>query len=165
MTRSPIRRLVPRTLASVLIVALAVVPAVAGPTAELGGRVLDAGAPAGAVTVHLVEVADGTPAVAASAITDGDGSFAIRDADPGDYRLLVETPAGSFLAPGQVTLDEGTNRPLALTIDAARDHGFGSESAQGLSTWGTWLIAGVIGVAALFVIAEVSDDETPASAF
>ena len=170
MSRSPLRRLAPRALATVLIFTLGLVPVAAASPAELGGRVLDVagGSPASAVTVHLVDAQGATPTITASAMTSDDGSFAILDAPAGDYRLLVETPAGSYLAPGQVTLDEGRNRPLALTIgNAARDHGFGSETAQGLSTWGTWAIAGAIGVAALFVINEVTDDggEDPASAF
>lgn len=102
-----------------------------------------------------------------SAPTGGAGSFRIEGAPAGPYSLLVDTSEGAFLAAESMVLTAGVNPRQSLTLNsstASADPGAG-QSLAGI-TWGQWIIAGAIAVAAAVAINEVSDDvEEPASPF
>jgi hypothetical protein len=95
--------------------------------------------------------------------TRKDGAFNIDEAPAGTYRLAVETSEGVFLSSEPVELRAGPNPPMALTLSPASTHasqqqGFGS--GNGFSRRTEYLIAGAVGLTALFVISEVIDDDS-----
>jgi hypothetical protein len=76
--------------------------------------------------------------------------------------VLAETDAGAFLAAMNLDLQAGENKPMALTL-YTRDEtaaGVGAQG-QGLPGWAKWLIVGAVGLAALYVVDELTDDEEP----
>ena len=115
-----------------------------------------------------------TQATYRSPSTDARGTFRIEGAAPGTYRVLVNAPEGTFLAARDLSVREGANRPVALTLKGrqgapppAPSHAPPAPAASsgGLQTWEKWLIAGGIAVGALLVVDEVTKDEESASAF
>jgi hypothetical protein len=156
-----------RILASLLVTAIAlVIPAARAQAldASLSGRVFEADGvtPRAGVTVNLV-LGEGE-SIFASPTTNADGIFAIASAPPGSYRVVVETSAGAFLAPQPLELEPGVNRPVALSL-ATEQSGLGSATADPIAEWLKWLIIGLIGVAGLYVIFEVTDSEDSPSTF
>jgi len=148
---------------------LATPPTVAGEAAVLTGKVFqaDGRTPRTGVVVHLVDPASNRDFGAEP--TRPDGAFRVDQAPAGTYRVLAETEEGAFLAAQAVTVEPGANRPVSLTLGGAAPAFQSSadpaaSSGGGLPTWGKWVIAGGIVLAALFVINEVTDDEDqPAS--
>jgi hypothetical protein len=155
-------------VAAALVTALAGAgPAFAGggkATASWSGRVLDAnrGAPRASVVVGLLD--EHGEWSARSSPTRADGAFAIPQATPGAYRLAVETPEGMFVLAEPLALHAGANTPKAVTLYsgatyAQQEQGLG-QGTHAMRPMVQWIIAGSIGVAALFALAEVSKDET-----
>lgn len=157
-----------RAVATALLVFLAVSGSpglLADDLASLSGRLLDsrAVAPGTGAVLRLVD-ADGE--AASSAVIDEDGAFRL-DAPAGAYRLLIESEEIAFVTDDIVTLAPGVNEPLALAL-RAQIHYQGQGTVVGggsLPVWAKWAIAGGIGVAALAVVSDLNDEETPASAF
>ncbi len=157
------------TLALALFLSYSLSPAMAAAEAKLNGRVLDADGvtPRAGVTVTLVD--SETKREYASAPTDATGNFVIESAPVGTYMLLAVTDEGAFLAAESMELEAGDNTPLALSLarssGAELPAGLAQQSSGGLATWAKWVIVGVIAVAAILVIDDVSgsDDEPPAS--
>ena len=140
--------------------------------ASFGGRVFtaDGRTPRAGVVVTLVD--ESGQAARRSQPTNPEGGFMIKGADAGTYHLLVETSDGAFVAPEPLAVKAGDNPPLALSLRANAPGGgmnfqeqYGFGSGGGLSQMTTGIIAGAIGVAALVVIAEVSDAESNSSDF
>jgi hypothetical protein len=162
MSRLAFRRWV-ATLALLLVAAA--LPVRAG-GASLSGRVFgdDARTPRAGVVVALVT--GDTERVIRSGATSEDGAFAIADADPGTYTLLIEAEQGAFLSPDPLVLASGANRPLALSMQTTATTGFGAGQGAGLSLRTKWIIAGAISATALFLVLESGDDvEEDASPF
>lgn len=144
-------------------------PTWAGGSASFSGRVLqgDGISPRAGVVVALFDA--GRDHTYRSGPTNDEGAFRIENAPPGSYSLLVELEQGAFLSPQPLSLQAGSNAPLALTLLASPNYqtetGLGKSS--NLSPVVKWVIVGVIAAAAVFVISEVSKDEneTSASAF
>jgi hypothetical protein len=142
--------------------------ATAGAVASWGGRVLDADrTPRAGVVVSLTGSQDGN--TLRSAPTRTDGAFRIAEARAGSYVLRVESSEGVFVAPEPVRLEAGDNAPVALSLKsgpfhAQQEQGFGGAGASNTTKY---IFAGVVTVAALFVIYSVTedDDERPSSVF
>lgn len=159
-----------RTVAGLLIAAVASLvpmPARSGASASWSGRVFgaDRGTPRQSVVVGLL---DGRGEWAArSQPTRADGSFSLA-AEAGSYRLAVETPEGLFVFPASLDLAAGVNAPGAVSLlpaprYAEQQDGFGNAGSR-LSPTVKWIIAGSIGLAALFALAEASADENEPAA-
>jgi hypothetical protein len=168
MTPSPIRHAAAAGLVLALL-SLAPPPLQGAELGRLEGRVYQADGltPRRDAVVHLVTAAAET----ISAPTSGDGSFRIDRAPVGDYRLVVQTQEGAFLAPQSVRVQTGGGVPLALSLRGARPSyqqtaGLGSSTSKPLEPWAKWLIVGGVSVVALLVIDDLSDDkEEPVSPF
>lgn len=98
-----------------------------------------------------------------SSPTAADGTFRVDAVPAGRYAVIAESNDGAFLAAEQVSLESGANRPLALTLNGSVPHAQVTSGKGALPTFGKWLIAGGIAVAALFVIDEVTADEDEAA--
>lgn len=168
-----------RILAATLVLGMASLPAnlpaLAGSEARLEGRVLGADGitPLSGVIVTLLD--SRSREVFSSQPTSDRGSFHVSASSPGGYTLLAETSAGAFLAPGSVTLREGSNAPIALTLKLAQEEpqegpkeGEGEapppetqeqEKKKGLAGWPKWVIVGGIVVGGLLVIDAVTSEE------
>lgn len=158
MTLSQVRRQVAVVVAMVTATVLMAPPSWPAASAVLGGRVLQADGltPQTGAIVHLV---DDDHRIWPSKATEADGGFLIDDAPAGRYTLVVETAEAAFVAAEPLSLAAGANPPLALSLNAARQPtGLGSDEGAGLPKWLAWTIGGVIFVAALFVIDELSED-------
>lgn len=167
MTHRTMQRTVAMALVGSTLLLGSSLPAAAA-LASLEGRVLTgaSGGPKAGVVVLLVDEA--TKATYRSPSTDVYGTFKIDDATPGTYRVLVDTPEGTFLAARDVSVRSGANRPVALTLKGRQGTTTPTApaaSSGGLATWEKWLIAGGIAVGSLLVINEVTEDEKSASAF
>jgi len=145
-------------------------PALAA-NAVFTGRVLDSDGVTPRAGVVVTLVGDTPDRVYRSEPTRNEGAFRIESAPAGAYALIADTPAGAFLADGSLRLREGTNNPLALTLNAGAQPNYqsdptGAAGTNGLPAWARWTIAGAIGVAAvLLVINATEDNETRASDF
>lgn len=145
-------------------------PALAA-NAVFTGRVLDSDGVTPRPGVVVTLVGDTPEHVYRSAPTRDEGAFRIETAPAGSYALIADTSQGAFLADGSLRLREGANNPLALTLNGSAKPNYqggpgGSPGAGGLPTWAKWTIAGVIGVAAVLLVIEATDDnETMASDF
>jgi len=169
MTRS-----IPRSaLAIGLALSLAILGlpgALAGPAAHLQGRVLgpDGTTPMSGVVVNLVD--EKAKTTFPSLPSNERGVFETT-APVGRYSLVASTPQGAYLASDPLTLREGKNPPLSLTLKrSAAAEGEAAPPPPGakkedLAPWAKWTIVGGIVVAGLLVIDAISDDETPASGF
>ena len=140
----------------------------AGSLASFSGRVFqtDRAAPRAGVVVSLTD--ESGARVAESLPTRADGSFDVGGPRAGSYTVHVEAPEGVFVAAERVQLAGGANPPMALELRAARldatdKQGFGSPAASRTTEY---IVAGVVALAGLFVIFELSDDddEEPATA-
>jgi hypothetical protein len=125
----------------------------------------DRGTPRASVIVGLLD-AQGEWA-ARSEPTRADGSFSLAT-EAGSYRLAIEAPEGLFVLPAKLQLGAGVNAPHAVSLlpeprYAEQKDGFGHAGAR-LSPTVKWIIAGTIGLVALFALAEVGKDETETSA-
>lgn len=154
-----------------LLVALGAGPVSGWPASSLHGRVVqsDGATPRNGVIVALVD--DEGREIARSRPTDDAGTFRIENAPSGRFSVLVDSGEGAFLGADPVELRPGQNPPLSLRLGAGgpnfeRDHGFGSSRSR-FPQWGKWAIVGVLGIAALFVVDELTEDqeELPASPF
>ena len=154
------------TLASVLACSLSPASLIASTgVASFSGQVLqsDGKAPQAAVTVILV---DGQRQARAQATTGEDGTFRIDGAPTGTYSLIVDTADGAFLAVESLTLAAGVNPRQTLTLRRGPQAASGAGQSLAGVTWGQWLIAGAIVIAALAIVNEVTDSsEAPASPF
>jgi len=144
-------------------------PIAAADAAAMHGRVFAAGGEgpeAGAVVV-LVDLE--REIEVRSAPTAADGAFAIPEAPPGTYSVIVETPSGAYLAADALVLREGLNAPLSLTLNPGARPRTGlaqQSSGSNLPTWAKWVIVGGIVVAGVLVVGDVTDDvEEPATPF
>lgn len=95
--------------------------------------------------------------------TTADGTFRVDAVPAGRYAVIAESSDGAFLAAEQVSIEAGSNRPLALTLNGSVPHAQVTSGKGGLPTFHKWLIAGGIAVAGLFVIDEVTTDEDEAA--
>ncbi len=179
MSSSDIRRILAFSLAVSTLAATVALPVQAGPEALFQGRVLlaDGVSPRAGVTVALVD--DHAQQIYRSDPTDSTGTFRIEGAPAGTYGLVAETPEGAFLAGAPVTLSEGANRPLALSLQPASEEGQPAPPAPppkkelpppkekpGMATWKKWTIAGAITVTGLLLIEELTkESEKAASSF
>jgi len=160
MAKTCYRALLAVTLVSSL--GLAMLPAQAA-SAALSGRVFraDGSSPAPNVVVVLLDPA--SDAEFRAVPTGTDGKFSVG-APAGRYALVVETPEGAFLAAESVELTDAGRPPLSLVLNpGARVTGLAAQSG---ASWTKWVFVGAVGVAALFVIDEVtSEEEVPVSPF
>ncbi len=168
------KRSIPRNaLAIVVAISLLMLPgAFAAPAALLQGRVLgpDGLTPMTGVVVNLVDAK--TDATFPSVPSNERGVFKTT-APAGSYGIVAATPHGAYVAAGPLTLREGSNPPLSLTLrraSAAEGEPAPPPAAPGakkddLAPWAKWTIVGGIVVAGLLVIDAVTEDETPASGF
>jgi hypothetical protein len=160
------RSLAASTAIAALVWYLSVPLTPAGSLASWGGRVFesDRATPREGVVVSL---ADGQgERTVRSTPTRKDGAFAIDEAPVGTYHLAVETSEGVFLSSEPLQLRAGTNPPMALTLTAGPVHASqqqGLGGGDGFSSRTEYIIAGVIGLAALLVINEVIDDDSESS--
>lgn len=164
-----------RLLASALAVATIAFPLnsylFAATDASMMGRVTGADglAPRTGVVVALVD-AKGN-AISRSAPTDARGSFAIAGAPAGNYRVLVETGNGAYLASNGVALKAGENGPVSLAL---RPNAQGEPTTPpadapvqatsgGLAPWAKWLIVGGIVVGGAIIVGSLNDDDEASS--
>ena len=169
MTRSLVRSATAATLALSMLFTVCVSPALAAESAVLSGRVLNADGvtPRSGVVVLLVDLREGLEY--RSEPTTAEGAFKAT-APAGDYALLVETDAGAFLATDRLPLLADGNRPLALTLQETEGEpitppGWAQKSSD-LPLWAKITIAGVLGVAILAILDEMSKEiETNATHF
>ena len=153
---------------------LAVTPPATSP-ASLGGRVLaaDGKTPQPGVVIALVDEA--AQKLYRSQPTAGTGGFSIESVPAGTYSLVAETPKGAYLAARSLTLAPGGNTPLALTLqptdpteptepttppptEPATTTTTTSQTVK-LLPWQKWVLIGAIGVTALVVVDQLTDDE------
>ena len=148
---------------ALFIVSPSLSPVRAAPGAVLSGRVLQADGvtPRTGVVVTLFDVERRVEFP--SDPTNAEGVFKIDTAPPGSYTVLARTAEGVFLAADGFVLVPGENRPLALTLQVAPGEAPRGLAAQGagLPVWAKGIIIGVIGVGALLVIDEVTEDTEP----
>jgi len=173
MPRSRFQRVLAVALILIVTPVVVATPALSAGNAQFGGRVFQADGvtPRTGVVVALVDAE--TQQTYRAEPTNDEGAFALTAAPAGNYNLLAETDEGAFLASDSIRLNEGANRSLALSLDPSRNYSgqgatssSGGSSGSGMPMWAKGLIAGAIGVAALFVINEAGDDvEEPASTF
>lgn len=133
--------------------------------ASFSGQVLqsDGRTPQAAVTVILV---DGQRQSRVQATTGEDGTFRIEGAPTGSYSLIVDTADGAFIAVESLTLAAGVNPRQTLTLRRGPQAAGGAGQSLAGVTWGQWLIAGAVVIAAVVIANEVTDDsEEPASPF
>lgn len=158
MKPSPCRRALALTLAVTTLLFLLPAPVRAADDAQLAGRVFqpDGLTPRPGVVVHLYD--EGTEQVYSSQPTTDEGSFLIDQAPAGTYSLVAESGDVAFLAADGLELQSGSNDPVALTLQTAPAQSTGQQKS-GLKPWAKWTIAGVIIVAGLFLIYEVTSDD------
>jgi hypothetical protein len=162
-----------RVSAALAVVALAwtTLPSVARAEvlASWSGRVFqsDRATPRPDVVVSLFDA--GGARVVRSAPSSADGTFTLEVAAADAYGLRVEAPEGVFVAAEPVRLVPGSNPPTALALSAFPVH---AKNEQGLgqgdpSRVTEYVMAGIVSLAALLVILEITDeeDEAPASVF
>ncbi|MBZ5639394.1 MAG: carboxypeptidase-like regulatory domain-containing protein [Acidobacteriia bacterium] len=156
-----------RAMSSVLVVAIALLvadlPALAGSNAVFRGRVLDADgvSPRPGVVVTLVD--ESGRKTFDSAPADARGYFRIDAAPAGTYAVVARASEGAFLAASSLTLDSGSNKPLALALKAGAGGGGEAPRRDKISGWLKWAIVGGIAVGALIVADAITKEETPAS--
>ena len=173
MPRSRIQRVLAVALILIVTPVVVATPALSAGEAQFGGRVFQADGvtPRTGVVVALVDAE--TQQTYRAEPTNGEGAFTLAAAPAGTYNLLAETDEGAFLATDSIRLDEGANRALALSLDPSQGYNAqgstpssAGSSGSGMPNWAKGLIAGAIGVAALWVINDSSDDvEESASTF
>ena len=147
----------------VVLVSFASMPTVgAGSPASWGGRVFDGdrATPREGVVVSLRS--DAGQASVRSKPTRADGAFLIESTPPGTYTLAVETEEGVFLSSEPLSLQPGSNTPLALSLrpagySASQEHGFGDDDDDRPKVVG-WVVGGVVIVFALFVLDKLFED-------
>lgn len=161
------RRLLAVSLIFATSLMLTGMPLLAAENAAFQGRVFqeDGITPLSGVIVRLVDpdsmaTFDSTP-------TETDGDFLIETAPAGDYTLLAKSTDTVFLAADSLHLDVGVNRPVSIALKPTTSLAPAADSTRkGLPMWGKIGIGGVIAVAGLFLINEVTDDvEEDASPF
>jgi hypothetical protein len=160
MTPSRCQRVLALSLTLTIALFLTPLPAWSAADAQFGGRVFqqDGSTPRPGVVVTLYESA--TERTFSSNPTDQFGFFNIEKAEPGNYALLAETSEGAYLSGDAVDLQPGPNKPLALTLSstAPKTAPGSTNPGDGMETWKKWSIAGAIGVVALFLAADISED-------
>ena len=161
MTPSLCRRALALVLTVPLILLSIPSSAHAGESADFAGRVFQADGitPRSGVVVALYDPA--TEQTFRSQPTSDEGSFRISEAPAGNYALVAETGEVAFLAEENLELQAGSNRPLALTLQTAPGYETASSSQtpkSGMKPWAKGVIAGVIGVAALYLIYDVTKE-------
>lgn len=168
MAPSFFRRLVAGALVLTMTLLVANLPAAAGSSAVLRGRVLEADGvnPRPGVVVTLVDEAN--QKTYDSAPADSRGYFRVDSAPAGTYAVVARASEGAFLAADSVNLTAGENKPLALALKAnAAAGGGGAENPRGnkMSGWLKWTIVGGIVVGGLIVANSIIKEEKPASGF
>ena len=168
------RRVLAATVCGTMLAAIAPPPAAAREAAQFQGRVLsmDGVTPLGGVIVTLVQ--EQSRSTFPSGPTDSRGAFQIS-APSGTYTLVAATERGAFLASGPVTLREGKNPPLALTLKEEAPEPAEPPQPQppeqatkekgALEGWPKWVVVGGIVVGGLYLLDELTKDEKPASGF
>lgn len=162
MNPAPCRGALALTLVLAISLFLLPAPVRAAGEAELAGRVLqpDGITPRPGVVVTLFDPA--TDRTYSSQPTSTEGAFHIEQAPAGTYNLVAETEGGAYLAADELALEEGSNPPLALTLQTAPAQTTGQQQSN-MKPWAKWLIAGSIAVVGLVLIYEVTkeaEDET-----
>jgi hypothetical protein len=138
----------------------------AGTGSVFQGRVVaaDGLTPRAGVVVRLVSA---EPArTLASAPTNDEGRFRIDVAPPGTYTLEAEAHEGLYVLGERLAIHEGPNTPLQLTLknlDAAPDPAAPRGGAGDLSPVVKGVIAGVLVVAAFFLLDDATEDEASAA--
>ncbi|HKQ62047.1 MAG TPA: carboxypeptidase-like regulatory domain-containing protein [Candidatus Polarisedimenticolaceae bacterium] len=150
---------------------LAVSTAAAGSPAVFTGRIVggDGVSPRAGVVVALLDLE--RRETYRSGPSDDGGVFRLASAPAGTYRLVAEAPEGAFVSPATVKLVAGDNRPVSVALQAEpptpppppppppSTPPAPAPKKSGLPGWAKGTIAGAIGVAAIFVIDDVSKDE------
>jgi hypothetical protein len=148
---------------------LTAAPVRSSENAVFTGRVFqpDGVSPRTGVVVALYD--DDSGEIFRSPPTDDEGTFRVDSAPAGSYRVVTETTEGVFATDGELTLGEGANRPLALTLTSTPP---ATPLAPAAETSGTktgpsktvkWLIAGGIIATTLFVFHEMTVDKEETS--
>ena len=151
-----------RAIAAACVVSIGFVltaaPVLAAAPTQLDGRVFgqDGITPRDGVVVALYDAT--SEQTYRSAPSDTDGRFSIDSAPAGDYSLLAQAEQVAYLAESSLTLQEGANPPLSLSITQVAPAQSGDDGANELPTWAKGLVGGVVAVAALFVIKEILED-------
>ena len=161
MNSIPFRRPLAAVLVAVFSTFLSLPPTLAM-DASFSGRVFEADGmtPRAGVTVNLVK-GEGEEFYTSEA-TSADGTFLIDGAPAGSYSLLVDAGQEAFLSPDPLELQEGVNKPLALSLSASGSESqrTGVGSAEGMKPWLKWLTVGLISMTALYVGHRVLNPET-----
>jgi hypothetical protein len=167
MDSPSLRRFVAAALAVTVTVLVTPVPVLSADPAVFRGKVLgaDGVTPLSGVIVRLAD--NRSAAVYDSGPTGEDGIFRIETAPAGDYALLAKNDDVAYVAADSLTVTEGDNQPVSLTLTPGPPLAPAQTTQKELPLWGKILIGGVIAVAAIFIVNEiVSDDsELPASPF
>jgi hypothetical protein len=166
MRHRTLHRAVASTLVATTILLYCTLPVSAGAMGSIEGRVTTAPdhGPRGGVVVRLVD--DAAKRTYRSSSTDARGAFRVQ-AEPGTYRVLVDTPEGAFLASNSVKVAAGHNPPVSLSLkrQAGQTPPPPSSPSSGMATWQKAVIVGAIAVGALLVVDGVTQDEKQASPF
>jgi hypothetical protein len=165
MNPAPCRGALALTLVLAIFLFVLPSPVRAAGAAELAGRVLqpDGITPRSGVVVTLFDPA--TDQTYSSEPTTAEGAFHIEQAPAGTYSLVAESEGGAYLAADELRLDEGSNPPLALTLQTAPGQTTDQQQSN-MKPWAKWLIAGSIIVVGLFLVYEVTKDaETDGSPY
>lgn len=168
-----------RLLAAVLALATAVLPlnlnVLAAAGATLMGRVTGADGlePRAGAVVALVDGQGEN--VYRSAPSDARGAFRLDGAPAGNYRVLVETDAGAYLASSGVALKAGENGPVSLALTALAQETPPEppppaptpapapppppqQRAKTVQPWAKWVIVGGIALGGAIILNSLSDD-------
>jgi hypothetical protein len=158
MTASLSRRVLALSLCATVILLIVPAPVRAEARAEFAGRVFDSDGitPRSGVVIALYDAA--SEQTFRSQPTSDEGNFRIADAPAGTYALLAETGEVAYLANDELELQEGANRPLALTLQTAPGNQTTTQQQSGMSPVVKWVIVGVIAATALYLIYDVTKE-------
>jgi hypothetical protein len=136
--------------------------------ASFNGRVMqqDGATPRPGIVVTLVDRA--TETLFDSVPTGDDGVFRIDSAPAGSYAVLARADEGVYVAASELSLVEGNNPPLQLTLKPQEGPVLAPGQSTGddeLPTWVKGLIAGVLVTAGYLLWDEITESnastETP----
>ncbi len=95
--------------------------------------------------------------------SDAQGRFSI-DAQAGNFGLVASTDEGAYLAADDFAVNAGSNEAVVLALKPTPSLAPGQQAAaSGASKTTKYIIAGVLVVAGVFLIDELSEDEEETS--